>query len=29
VHHATLTGLSAESASRLLTPTIPNPAKRP
>jgi hypothetical protein len=27
-HHATLTGLSPEEASRLLTPTIPNPAKR-
>lgn len=25
-HHATLTGLSPEQASRLLTPTIPNPA---
>ncbi len=28
-HHATLTGLSPEEASRLLTPTIPNPAKGP
>jgi hypothetical protein len=28
-HHATLTGLSPEDASRLLTPTIPNPAKNP
>jgi len=26
-HHATLTGLTAEGASRLLTPTIPNPAQ--
>lgn len=26
-HHATLTGLSAEEASRLLTPTIANPAR--
>jgi hypothetical protein len=26
--HATLTGLSAETASRLLTPTVPNPARR-
>ena len=25
-NHATLTGLSAEEASRLLTPTVPNPA---
>ena len=25
-HHATLTGLSPADASRLLTPTIPNPA---
>ncbi len=25
-HHATLVGLSPEDASRLLTPTIPNPA---
>lgn len=25
-HHATLTGLTDEQASRLLTPTIPNPA---
>jgi hypothetical protein len=24
-HHATLTGLSPEQASRLLTPTVPNP----
>ena len=28
-HHATLIGLSDEEASRLLTPTILNPAKRP
>jgi hypothetical protein len=28
-HHATLTGLTPEQASRLLTPTVPNPAKRP
>ena len=27
-HHATLTGLTPEQASRLLTPTIPNPAKQ-
>ncbi|QDV35092.1 hypothetical protein ElP_29940 [Tautonia plasticadhaerens] len=27
VHHATLTGLSPEQASRLLTPTIPNPGR--
>lgn len=27
-HHATLVGLSPEEASRLLTPTIPNPAKK-
>jgi hypothetical protein len=26
-NHATLTGLSPEQASRLLTPTVPNPAK--
>lgn len=26
-NHATLTGLSPEAASRLLTPTIPNPAR--
>ena len=26
-HHATLVGVSAEEASRLLTPTIPNPAR--
>ncbi len=26
-NHATLTGLTPEEASRLLTPTIPNPAK--
>lgn len=26
-HHATLTGLGPEEASRLLTPTIPNPAR--
>jgi len=28
-NHATMTGLSAEEASRLLTPTIANPAKQP
>ncbi len=28
-HHATLVGLSPEEASRLFTPTIPNPAKTP
>lgn len=28
-HHATLVGLSPEDASRLLQPTIPNPAKKP
>lgn len=28
-HHATLIGLSPYEASRLLTPTIPNPAKEP
>lgn len=28
-HHATLVGLSSEEASRLLTPTVPNPAKKP
>ncbi len=28
-HHATLTGLSPEEASRLLTPTVANPAKKP
>jgi hypothetical protein len=27
--HATVVGLSPEEASRLLTPTVPNPAKRP
>jgi len=27
-HHATLTGLSPEAASRLLTPTIANPARK-
>lgn len=27
-HHATLVGLSPEEASRLLTPPIPNPAKK-
>ena len=27
-YHATLTGLTPEQASRLLTPTIPNPARR-
>ena len=26
-HHATLTGLTPEQASRLLTPTIPNPTR--
>jgi hypothetical protein len=28
-HHATLVGLSPDEASRLLTPTIPNPARKP
>ena len=28
-NHATLTGLIAEQASLLLTPTIPNPAQQP
>jgi hypothetical protein len=28
-HHATLVGLSPEAVSRLLTPTIPNPARTP
>lgn len=28
-HHATLVGLSPEEASRLLTPTIPNPVRKP
>jgi hypothetical protein len=28
-HHATLTGLSPEAASRLLRPTVPNPTKGP
>lgn len=28
-HHATVVGLSAEEASRLLTPTVANPAKQP
>jgi hypothetical protein len=28
-HHATVIGLSPEEASRLFTPTIPNPAKKP
>ena len=28
-NHATLTGLSPDDASRLLTPTIPNPRSRP
>jgi hypothetical protein len=28
-HHATVVGLSPEEASRLLTPPIPNPAKKP
>ena len=27
-HHATLTGLKPEQVSRLLTPTVPNPAAR-
>src|SRR5262249_26362671 len=28
-YHATLTGLGPETASRLLTPTVPNPARKP
>lgn len=28
-NHATLTGLAPDEASRLLTPTVPNPAKKP
>jgi hypothetical protein len=28
-NHATLTGLTPEEASRLLTPVVPNPAKKP
>jgi len=28
-HHATLVGLSPEEASRLLTPTVANPARKP
>jgi hypothetical protein len=28
-HHATLIGLSPDEASRLLTPTVPHPAKKP
>jgi hypothetical protein len=28
-HHATLTGLTPERTSQLLTPTIPNPALQP
>jgi hypothetical protein len=28
-HHATLIGLSPEEASRLLTPTVANPARKP
>lgn len=28
-HHATVTGLTPEEASRLLTPTRPNPARTP
>jgi len=28
-YHATLTGLTPEQASRLFTPTIPNPARQP
>jgi len=27
-HHATLVGLNPDEASRLLTPTVPNPAKQ-
>jgi hypothetical protein len=27
-HHATLVGLSPEDISKLLTPTVPNPAKK-
>lgn len=27
-HHTTLTGLTADAASKLLTPTVPNPARR-
>lgn len=29
IHHATLTGLSPEKASQLLTPTVRNPAVNP
>jgi hypothetical protein len=29
LHHATMVGLTPEAASRLLTPTIANPAKKP
>ncbi|MBL8794115.1 MAG: flavoredoxin [Planctomycetia bacterium] len=28
-HHATLIGLSPDAASRLLSPTVPNPARQP
>jgi hypothetical protein len=28
-HHATVVGLSPEEASRLLTPTVANPAQKP
>ena len=28
-YHATMFGLSPEAASRLFTPTVPNPAKKP
>jgi hypothetical protein len=28
-HHATVVGLSPEEASRLLTPTVANPARKP
>ncbi len=28
-HHATVIGLSPEEASRLLTPTVVNPARKP
>lgn len=28
-HHATLTGLTPEQMSKLLTPAVPNPAKTP
>jgi hypothetical protein len=29
LYHATVVGLSADQASELLTPTIPNPARKP